>query len=278
MIDSQPSRDLARVHGSRPEIVDARADLRFRALAERRGVDPDERFVGGYVDWEWRHARHLFDDDAVQGRSVLELGCNVGATAIVLAALGAHVTAVDPDAGWIEIARANAGRYGVGRRIRFVHVPDTTRLPFEDGTFQWVSCNSVLEYVPVEALDGVLREVDRVLAPGGVVAVLGTSNRLWPREQHSRRWLVNYVPTAIDAIWKGAPRRGITAGSIRRVLAGYEDLIAADDGRRFVDLKARMGATGWKLQAIRRAARVLTQMGVSPGVVGPTLTMLLQKR
>ena len=90
MIDGRPSRDPARGVGA-PTIVDPAPDQAFRALAERRGMDPNARFVGGYVEWEWRHARHLFESGAVQveGRAVLELGCNVGATAIVLATLGA---------------------------------------------------------------------------------------------------------------------------------------------------------------------------------------------
>lgn len=276
MIDSQPSGGLARARRDRPEIVDARADHRFRVLARRRGLDPDARFVGGYVAWEWAHARHLFEGH-VEGLAVLELGCNLGATAIVLAALGAQVTAIDPDPGWIEIARANAARHGLARCIHFAHVPDTTRLPFEDACFDVISCNSVLEYVPPPQLEGVLREADRVLVRGGLVAVLGTSNRLWPREQHSGRWLVNYVPRALDAFMT-PPRRGISAASVRRVLRDYDDLVAADGGRRFVALKARMGAEGWKLAAVKRVAALAARAGVSPGVVGPTLTMLLRKR
>jgi len=281
MIDSQPSRDLARAaRGRRPEIVDARADLVFRELALARGLDPDARFVGGYVDWEWRHARHVFDGVAgpVQGRAVLELGCNVGATAIVLASLGAEVTAIDPDAGLVELARANAARHGLGAAIRFEHVPDTARLPFADASFAWVSCNSVLEYVAPALLAGVLAEVDRVLAPRGVVAVLGTSNRLWPREQHTGRWLVHWLPPALAALAGGPVCRGLTAAFLRRALRGYEDRIGADGGELFVELKARMGAHGLRLAILRRAARLAHRAGVSPGAVGPTLTMLLRKR
>jgi ubiquinone/menaquinone biosynthesis C-methylase UbiE len=280
MIDSRPSRDLARgARGLRPEIVDAEADLAFRDLAQRRGLDPDARFVGGYVAWEWRHARHVFDGVAgsVRGRAVLELGCNLGATAIVLAALGAEVTAIDPDQGFVEIARANAARHGLDGRIRFEHVPDTTALPFDDASFAWVSCNSVLEYVAPERLAGVLAEVDRVLAPRGVAAVLGTSNQLWPREQHTGRWLVHYLPPALGALAKGPVRRGITAATVRRALRGYEDLIAADGGKPFVELKSRMGTHGLRLAAVRHAARLAHRAGVSPGAVGPTLTMLLRK-
>ena len=270
----------AHVIESRPHIVNQREDLRFSALAEARGLDPDARFVGGYVEWEWSHARHVFDGlvGTVRGRAVLELGCNVGATAIVLGALGADVTAVDPDAGLVEIARANAARYGLGDRVRFAHVTDTTHLPFEDRSFSWVSCNSVLEYVPDASRRAVLREVDRVLDRRGIVAVLGTSNRLWPREQHTQRWLVNYVPTALDdALFASPPRRGITAASVRRALAGYEDLAAADHGRLFADLKARMGAQGAKLYAIRATAWLAARVGAAPGTLGPTLTMLLRK-
>lgn len=264
-----------------PVIVDRDADRRFRALAVRRGLDPEARFVGRYVDWEWRHGRHVFDGavERIAGRRVLELGCNVGATAIVLAWLGAEVTAIDPDAGLVEIARANAARYGLGDNVTFTHVPDTRRLDDEAGRYDWVSCNSVLEYVPPPALGGVLREVDRVLRPGGVAAVLGTSNRLWPREQHGRRWLVNYVPRRLDALFPGGPpRRGITALAVRAVLRDYDDLGCARGGQLFLTLKERMGVARWKLVAASGACRPLSRLGVSLGCLAPTLTLLLRKR
>jgi 2-polyprenyl-3-methyl-5-hydroxy-6-metoxy-1,4-benzoquinol methylase len=260
-----------------PRVLDPVADDRFRALAARRGLDPDARFVGGYVGWEWAHARHVFDGlvGDVRGAEVLEVGCNVGATAIVLAALGARVTAVEPDPDLVEIARANAARFGLAGEVRVEHVTDTTRLPYPRGRFRWVSCNSVLEYVPERALRGLLREIDRVLAPAGIVAVLGTSNRLWPKEQHARRWLRHYLPRGFP----GAPRiRGITATMVRRELGAYDDVLRNDGGRLFVELKARMGARGLRLQALRAGALVLASAGISPGSVGPTLTMLLRKR
>jgi SAM-dependent methyltransferase len=270
----------AHVTDSRPRIVNPRADLLFSSLAERRGLDPDARFVGGYVEWEWRHARHVFDGPlgSVRGRRVLELGCNVGATAIVLGALGAEVVAIDPDAEIVEIARANVARYGLVDRVTLAHVADTTRLPFERESFDWVSCNSVLEYVPHEERGAVLGEVDRVLVPSGRVAILGTSNQLWPVEQHSQRWLAHYLPRALDgALFERAPRRGVTASFVRRTLAGYRDLAARDGGQLFVDLKARMGARGAKLAMLRAGARIATRAGAAPGCLGPTLTMILQK-
>jgi SAM-dependent methyltransferase len=273
-----------RVDDGAPAIVDPEADRSFRALASRLRLDPDARFVGGYVGWEWAHARHVFEGlvAPVRGEPVLEVGCNMGATAIVLAALGAEVTAVDPNPAYLDLARANAARYGLSSRIAFVHVADTTRMPLERARFSWVSCNSVLEYVPPAALAGVLAEIDRVLRPGGLVAVLGTSNRLWPREGHSGRWLVNYVPRRLDFLLRPAPgarvARGITARGIRAVLRDYEDRTQADGGRLYVAMKARMGVSGGKLLALAVASRALASIGVSPGAVAPTMTLLLQKR
>ena len=264
-----------------PRLVDHDADRRFRALAAALRLDADARYVGGYVDWEWRHSRHVFDGliEPVAGRAVLELGCNVGATAIVLASLGARVTAVDPELAYVELARANAERHGLGERITFVHVPDTRQMPFETGQFDWVSCNSVLEYIPDEALDDVLRSADRVLRRGGLLAILGTSNRLWPREGHSKRWLVHYAPRWLDPVGARRPvRRGVAASRIRSVLGDYVDLIQEDGGRLFLAMKARMGVPPWKLAVAEASRRPLARLGTSIGYFAPTLSMALRKQ
>jgi SAM-dependent methyltransferase len=271
----------SRRSSGRPRVVDGEADRRFGELARALSLDPAARFVGGYVDWEWGHARHVFDglvEPMVEGRAVLEVGCNMGATAIVLAALGAEVTAVDPDPRYLELARANAIRHGVEARIAFLHVEDTTRMPLDPGSFDWVSCNSVLEYVAPEALPGVLREIDRVLRPGGVAAVFGTSNRLWPREDHSGRWFVHYLPRWVDRLLGRRFHRGVGVWQIRRELRAYDDLTRARGGRLYVAMKARMGVTGRKLLALDAASFLLATLGVSPGAAAPTTTLVLRKR
>ena len=81
----------------RPRIVSAAADAAFAAQARGMNLRPDDRWVGGYVDYEWDHLRHILEAAAIAfpATSALEFGCNVGATAIVLERLGARVTGID---------------------------------------------------------------------------------------------------------------------------------------------------------------------------------------
>ncbi len=271
--------DLAFTTPQPPSVIDQAADLRFADLAASLGLDPADRFVGGYVAWEWQRSRHLFDGlvERIENLRVLEVGCNVGGTTVVLAALGARVTAVEPDRELLELARANVARHGLSDRVRLIHVPDTRRLPFAASSFDWASCNSVLEYVPTPSRPALLRELDRVLRPGGVLAILGSSNRLWPREEHSGRWLVHYLPRAIDPLVSLASpkpiRRGVSPGSLLEALPGYTDELALSRGRRYRELKRRMGAPAWKLGF----AAALGALGLPPGLAAPTLSLALRK-
>jgi ubiquinone/menaquinone biosynthesis C-methylase UbiE len=258
--------------------IDPHADARFRQMLVEQGMAPDQRFVRGYVDWEWRHARHLFLElpQPIAGRRVLEFGCHLGATAIVLALLGAEVVATDVDPQVVALARVNAERYGVGHRIQFLSHDPTRPLPFADAAFDVVSCNSVLEYVDDEQLAATQGELHRVLRPGGLLLVMGTSNRLWPREVHSRQWLSNYVPRFLDHLLPARLRRGLMPSTVRDGFPGCRDLLAEDPGA-LARSKARMGASPWKLRVLGAVAPWLRKLRLSPSALAPTLTMWLHK-
>jgi 2-polyprenyl-3-methyl-5-hydroxy-6-metoxy-1,4-benzoquinol methylase len=259
-------------------LPDPEADARFRQLLLAEGMVADQRFSAGYVDWEWRHARHVFAElpFPIAGRRVLEFGCNLGATAIVLALMGARVVAADVKPALVRLARANAARYGVADRIQFLCLEDSRDLPFADGEFDVVSCNSVLEYVRRDWLSATQGELDRVLRPGGAVVIVGTSNRLWPREVHSRQWLSNYVPEFLDGLLPRRVRRGVAPWTVQAGFPGYRDLIA-ESSERFARLKARMGVARWKLAVVRLVGRALRPLRWSAATIMPTLTMMLCK-
>ena len=185
------------------------------------------------------------------------------------------MTAADIDAGWIELARFNARRYGQDA-IAFDHVPDTRALPYADGQFDLVACNSVLEYVNARDLAHVQREIDRVLAPGGMILLTGTSNRLWPREGHSGNWFGNYLPRSVDPWFDANWQRGMSPWRARYGFgAHYDNLDSAADDGFFARSRRAMGMAPGRLNAVLRAARAL---GAAPGLLAPYMSCLLQKR
>jgi ubiquinone/menaquinone biosynthesis C-methylase UbiE len=258
-----------------PKPASPAAQQRFERIAREAGYDPHDRWVGGYVDEVWNY-RHLYEasDLRVSDRVVLEFGCNFGATAIVLAMLGARVTAIDPSAAYLRIARANAERYEVAHRIDFVHVGDTTHLPFASETFDLVTCNSVLEYVEARDLTRVQREIDRVVRPGGIIVVSSTSNRLWPREVHVGSWFSNYVPMWVER-WLRRPalHRGVSPWRVRYGFGSYENLDRSDRGHAYMEARRRRGAT----PAIRLINGLALACGTSLGLLTPNICVRLRK-
>lgn len=261
---------------TRPAIIDEAADAAFAAKARAMGLDPHDRWVGGYVDYEWSHLRPMLATYglALADRDVLEFGCNYGGSAIVMAALGGRVAGVDVDADAVALAGLNAARFG-NSDIRLVALPPGASLPFADASFDFVLANSVLEYVRPDLLPAAMAELARVTRPGGHLLVTGTASRLAPREVHSRRWFANYVPRWLVPGWQ----RGLSPVRLSRLAAAaFEDSDARDGGaawlaaRRAVRGGARASAT------LRAAAALARALGVSPGWFGPTISVMLRRR
>lgn len=258
------------------------ASAAFEMRLRKQGFTVPGTWTTGYVDHLWRFSRHTCRQllDWAPGNRTLEFGCNLGAGAILLAALGADVDGVDIDAEAVELSRLNAAQYeGPASSPRFTHVSDTRRLPFPDQAFDFISCNSVLEYVDHRLLPGVLRELDRVLAPGGVIGIHGTSSRLWPREVHSRRWLVNYLPRFIDS-WAGFPdgiQRGVLPWQLRHGFGpGYEDLVRKEIAV-YLQCRAKESWSPGLCRAARLVQALLHLAGLSIGWLQPNICLFMRK-
>jgi 2-polyprenyl-6-hydroxyphenyl methylase/3-demethylubiquinone-9 3-methyltransferase len=93
---------------------------------------------------------------------VLDVGCGDGTFAARLAQRGMHVIGLDPAPTALERARA------AHPKLDFVGPASDGRLPFDDGSFDAVTCVNVLQHV-VDT-QSLLSEVRRVLTPGGLLA------------------------------------------------------------------------------------------------------------
>ncbi|MBN9419840.1 MAG: class I SAM-dependent methyltransferase [Candidatus Eremiobacteraeota bacterium] len=97
------------------------------------------------------------------GLAVLELGCGTGAlTQYLLERLSVELTACDISPVTVERIRE---RYGAYPNTHFL-AADATNLDVPAGSFDVVLGNSVLHHLPLEPA---LREIHRVLKPGGVL-------------------------------------------------------------------------------------------------------------
>jgi len=132
---------------------------------------------------------------SISGKNVLDLGAGMGGLSVALmrelGPEGVGLQALDYNPDYCRIARLRAERYNLQLPIV---VGAGEQLPYPDCTFHLVICNDVLEHV-ADAL-AVLKEMYRVLAPGGV-ALTTVPNRHAFRDPHYHLPVINWLPRPI---------------------------------------------------------------------------------
>ena len=127
--------------------------------------------------------------EAAGGGSVVALDYGCGAGQIVEALLRRHVDAYGCDVFY------EGGDYlksmGPGLLGTRVFKMNGGKIPFPDGTFDFVTNNQVMEHV--EDLDSVLTEIHRVLKPGGRLLSLFPDRTVW-REGHCGIAFLHWFP------------------------------------------------------------------------------------
>lgn len=102
--------------------------------------------------------------------AILDVGCGTGVNLLEAARQFAPtrlLCGIDLSPGMVAVARSKAASLGVPALFT---VGDAEQLPYEDGTFDVVLCNSVLHWFKNRG--AALREMARVLRPGGQVAII----------------------------------------------------------------------------------------------------------
>ena len=111
---------------------------------------------------------------------VLDVASGTAAVAIALADAvpGRTVTGIDQSMEMLAAGRARVERAGLGGRIE-LHQGRAESLPFEDAEFDALTFTYLLRYVDDPA--ATLRELIRVVRPGGAVAMLefGVPSGVW---------------------------------------------------------------------------------------------------
>ncbi|MEZ6188244.1 MAG: class I SAM-dependent methyltransferase [Planctomycetota bacterium] len=162
--------------------------------------DPVEDPIGYFADRAEDYARwrpgypRAAIDAALAGlpapATVVDVGCGTGISTRALADAGAHVLGVEPDPAMLAHAQAAGGgpRYAVGR---------AERLPLADASCDLVVVAQAFHWFQ---RDAALQEFQRVLRPGGRLALL---------------WNVRRTDTPFMAVYADVVRRAQAATEAR---------------------------------------------------------------
>jgi len=136
-----------------------------------------------------RARKKLFDQALVQPHHrVLDVGSGTGTFAVAIKGWlpSAEVVGLDPDPKALARSRRKAERAGVS--IRFDQ-GFANALPYPDGTFDRVFSSLMFHHLPRDAKFATMREVRRVLKPGGSLHLLDFEQE-GPRSHNPlARWL-----------------------------------------------------------------------------------------
>ena len=137
---------------------------REHELGTREFFDEVERYrYHEYAPW----MRRLMGFDEFRDAKLLEIGCGMGTDLLQFARGGARCVGIDLTPRSVEITRHRFRLYDAGGAFM---ISDGEHLPFSDRSFDVVYSNGVLHHTPDTA--GAIREVHRVLRPGGTAKVM----------------------------------------------------------------------------------------------------------
>lgn len=133
--------------------------------------------------WREAHAGHAASEVAQFPRTLLDVGCSGGFSTheMAKAFLGIKATGLDLSPYYLAVAKRTYPQFN------FVHgLAEHTSFP--DGAFDVATLNFILHELPLAASCEVLREMHRIVVPGGVLAIFDVDPRRVLELPPFRRW------------------------------------------------------------------------------------------
>jgi demethylmenaquinone methyltransferase/2-methoxy-6-polyprenyl-1,4-benzoquinol methylase len=193
--------------------------------------DVMNRVMTAGLDRRWR--RETVRETVSPGDRVLDAACGTGDLAIEAARAGARVVGLDFSAAMLERARRKAPR------LEWVQ-GDLLALPYGEGEFDAATVGFGIRNVA--DLEAGLRELRRVVRPGGRVGILEITRPRGALRVFYSLWFDRVVPL-LGRVLPGGEAYTYLPASVRR-FPGPEELAAALRGAGFEDVRYRLFAGG----------------------------------
>lgn len=168
------------------------------------------------------------------GLRLLDLGAGMGGFAVAAALEGAQVTACEYNPAYCTIIGLRAARHHL--RLPVLNAAGE-QLPLPSQSFDAVTAWDVLEHVRDPRL--VLRELARVLRPGGAALITAINRRAWVDPHYHMRG-INWLPRPLAETliaWRGRSKAGAAFKDMQRLSAmhyfHYPELVQLCEGFGF---------------------------------------------
>ncbi|HKA88213.1 MAG TPA: class I SAM-dependent methyltransferase [Haliangiales bacterium] len=171
-----------------------------------------------------RPRRALLEQAALApGFRVLDVGCGTGTLAILATKLhpAVEIVGLDPDPKALARARRKAERAGVSLQLDQGFAGS---LAYRDASFDRVLSSMMFHHLEVEEKDGMLREIARVLKPGGRLELLDFAGRS-PDERSGLARLIHSNERLRDSVAERVLERMAAAGLKNARLVRHERVL-----------------------------------------------------
>lgn len=203
---------------------------------------------------------------------VLDFGCGSGLSLVALLELGVtDVVGVEPDAERVRQGKEMLVEAGHDPD-RLIHVSDTRHLPFGGGHFRTVRAQAVFEHIPQPRGD-YIREVWRVVRPGGHLVIPETPNKYFPRDVHTTGLMfVPWLPSLL-AHWYARKRGAYWPTHTPWEYSGWRGL-----GHYELTSVLPGGSYEYLPELTRPRHRLFQRLGLPAGLLDPYPLWVLRRR
>ena len=187
--------------------------------------------------------------------TVLDVGCGTGSLAVLLAAGGRTVVAVDPAAASLEIAKAKDG----AAKVSWIH-GDATALPPLSADLAVMTGNVAQVFLTDDEWERTLLSIGAALRPGGHLAF----ETRHPEYRAWQEWAADTSPVTLDVPGTGLVKKRFEVTRVSLPFVSFRDTYQFDDGavitsdstlrfRGRDEVESSLAAHGYRVVEVRDA-------------------------